>query len=183
MTPRDTKNQPTACVVALVAIIALLALAVMVSGCSPTKYVPVEIVRTEYVHADTTKLMAVINSLKEQVSRKQSQKESLVHKEKETVRLNEKGDTVWRDRFVYIHMESEERIEYEHTIENLRDSITDLKEKLTSIKVDSVPIPYPVERSLSRWEQTKMDFGGIAIGAIIAVVCIAVVWLVRKFRK
>ncbi len=40
-----------------------------------------------------------------------------------------------------------------------------------------------MEKQLTTWEQTKMDFGGIAIGAIIAVVCVAVVWLIKKFRK
>lgn len=44
-------------------------------------------------------------------------------------------------------------------------------------------VPYPVERPLSRWEQTKMDFGGAAIGGVVVVLCIAVVWLVKKFRK
>ena len=56
MTPRDTKYQPGVCTALLVAILMLLAVAVMLSGCSPTKYVPVETVRTEYVNADTTGL-------------------------------------------------------------------------------------------------------------------------------
>lgn len=46
-----------------------------------------------------------------------------------------------------------------------------------------ISVPYPVERQLSRWEQTKMDFGGMAIGGIAIAVCIAVIWLIKKFRK
>lgn len=46
-----------------------------------------------------------------------------------------------------------------------------------------VSVPYPVERKLTKWEQTKMDFGGFAIWGAVAVVCVAVAWLIKKFRK
>ena len=51
----------------------------------------------------------------------------------------------------------------------------------TLIKADSIRVPYPVERKLTKWEETKMDIGGYAIGAIIIVVCFIVIWLIRKF--
>ena len=51
-------------------------------------------------------------------------------------------------------------------------------------KTDSVAVPYPVERKLSRWEKTKQDIGGIAIGAFIAVVSAVVIWLnIKKMKK
>ena len=51
-------------------------------------------------------------------------------------------------------------------------------------KTDSISVPYPVERKLSRWEKTKQDIGGIAIGAFIAVVSAVVIWLaVKKMKK
>ncbi len=51
-------------------------------------------------------------------------------------------------------------------------------------RTDSIAVPYPVERKLSRWEKTKQDIGGIAIGAFIAVVSAVVIWLaVKKMRK
>ncbi len=76
-----------------------------------------------------------------------------------------KGDTVidWRDRW--------------------RERIKEVHDTLYIERTDTVRVPVPVERKLKKWEQTKMDFGGFAIGAIIAVVCIAVVWLIKKFRK
>lgn len=74
-----------------------------------------------------------------------------------------KGDTVidWRDRW--------------------RDRIKEVHDTVYIERTDSVPVP--VERKLTKWEQTKQDMGGIAIGAILAAVCIAVVWLIKKFRK
>ena len=74
------------------------------------------------------------------------------------------------------------------------DTVVDIREKEHVRRVeihdtcyiercDTIRVPYPVERQLSKWERTKMDFGGIAIGVIIAVVCIAVIWLIKKFRK
>ena len=50
------------------------------------------------------------------------------------------------------------------------------------VKVDSVSVPYPVEKPLSKWQQAKMDFGGIAFGGCIALLAFVIVWLVRKFR-
>lgn len=51
-------------------------------------------------------------------------------------------------------------------------------------RTDSIAVPYPVERKLSRWEKMKQDIGGIAIGAFIAVVSAVVIWLnLKKMRK
>lgn len=74
------------------------------------------------------------------------------------------------------------------------DTVVDIREKehirrveihdtCYVVRTDSVAVPYPVERELTRWEQTKMDLGGVAIGVLAAVVCIAVVRLIKKFRK
>lgn len=87
-------------------------------------------------------------------------------------------DSVTDTRFVFIKGD---------TVLDYRDRVK-WREKLVhdSIyihKTDSIPVPYPVERELTRWEQTKMDFGGMAIGGLLAVACVAVVWLIKKFRK
>ena len=76
-----------------------------------------------------------------------------------------KGDTVidWRDRW--------------------RERIKEVHDTVYVERTDSIQVPYPVEKQLSKWERTKQDVGGIAIGVIVAVVCIAVIWLIRKFRK
>lgn len=55
-----------------------------------------------------------------------------------------------------------------------------------SIKVDSLRVPYPVERKLNKWENLKMEVGGWAIGGlsavVIALIAYIVTWLVRRYK-
>lgn len=64
-----------------------------------------------------------------------------------------------------------------------RDRVILKRDTLSQVKTDSIAVPYPVERSLTRWEKVKQDAGGIAIGGVLVVLCAAVVWLTRKLRK
>lgn len=147
MTPRDKTPVLDAIGGLLLGMaLGLGALALMcMASCSPTKYVPVETVRTE----------------KDVVTRWLT----------DTVMQNDtrfvfvKGDTVidWRDRW--------------------RERVREVHDTVYIERTDSVPVPYPVERELSRWERTKIDYGGEAIAAFAVVVIAAVVWLIKKFRK
>lgn len=77
--------------------------------------------------------------------------------------IREKGDTVWLTRW---------RTEYRDRL--LRDSI---------IIRDSVRVPYPVERPLTKWQSVKMDMGGIAMGGVIALLCVLITWIIISIRK
>ncbi|MCM1219088.1 MAG: hypothetical protein NC548_31790 [Lachnospiraceae bacterium] len=48
---------------------------------------------------------------------------------------------------------------------------------------DSVSVPYPVEKQLTHWQQTKVNYGGYALFVSATVICLVVAWLARKFRK
>lgn len=164
----------------------LLAIGLMawaLCGCTATQHVPVERVRTEYVEADTTGLYDRLRNYFESIYRRETSTDSIIDHTKETVVLKENGDTTRHDKERIVYVASYREKELEHKVEEQDSTIKSLRLQLESVKSDSIPIPYPVEKQLSKWEQTKMDFGGIAIGAIIAVVCVAVVWLIRKFRK
>lgn len=86
---------------------------------------------------------------------------------RDSMAVFQKGDTVlitkYRDRY---------------RVKELTDTV--YQSAIDSVKVS---VPYPVERELSRWERTKMDFGGMAIGALVIALCVAVAWLIKKFRK
>lgn len=86
---------------------------------------------------------------------------------RDSVAVFQKGDTVlitkYRDRY---------------RVKELTDTV--YHSAIDSVKIS---VPYPVERELSRWERTKMDFGGMAIGVLVIALCVAVAWLIKKFRK
>lgn len=55
-----------------------------------------------------------------------------------------------------------------------------------SLKIDSICVPYPVERKLNKWESLKMEVGGWAIGGlsavVIALIAYIVAWLVKLHK-
>ena len=55
-----------------------------------------------------------------------------------------------------------------------------------SLKIDSIRVPYPIERKLNKWENLKMEVGGWAIGGlsavVIALIAYIVTWLVRRYK-
>ena len=67
-----------------------------------------------------------------------------------------------------------------------RTRIIERHDTCTVTKTDSVQVPVQVERKLTRWERTKMDAGGIAIG-ILGVAALGglawLAWLAYKKRK
>lgn len=76
-----------------------------------------------------------------------------------------KGDTVYQYRYKYL---------YKYQYLNRTD---------TMIKIDSVQVPYPVEKQLTRWQEMKIELGGWAFGIIIAFIFIIVGQLMYKSLK
>lgn len=161
----------------------IAAAALLAAGCTRTVYEPVERVRAEYVGKDNAELLAAVKSLTERLSRKERQVDSLTRSRNERLVLSDKGDTLRHDRETIVYRSTRRESELEKLVESQSDSIRELVRQLESVKSDSIPVPYPVERKLTRWERAKMDFGGEAIVALAVVASAAVVWLIRKFRK
>ena len=166
----------------LLAVAALILMACF-SSCSPTKYVPVETVRTEYVEADTTGLYERMRSFFESQRLKETSSDSIIDRTKETVVLKENGDTARYDKERIVYVASHREKELEHKVEQQDSTIKALRLQLESVKSDTIPVPYPVEKQLTKWQQTKMDFGGFALGGLAIGLSIAVIWLIRKFRR
>lgn len=47
----------------------------------------------------------------------------------------------------------------------------------TVFRTDSISVPYPVEKNLTKWQKMKMDFGGMAMGGFLFCVILSI-WLV-----
>lgn len=64
-----------------------------------------------------------------------------------------------------------------------RDRVSIVRDTVSVTKTDSIQVPYPVEKQLTRWERAKMDFGGIAIGACAATLILAAIGIARNIRQ
>lgn len=85
--------------------------------------------------------------------------------QRDSIYVHDLGDTVtiYRDRYVY------------------RDKWR--TDTLYVNRTDSIRVPYPVEKELTRWERFRLDVGGYAIFTVITVVLIVVGWLIYKLKK
>lgn len=76
-----------------------------------------------------------------------------------------KGDTVTEYRYKYIYQ------------------YKDRTDTVYVTKTDSVQVPYPVEKQLTRWQQFKVDVGGWVIAIVIITVLIVFGRFVYKLKK
>ena len=76
-----------------------------------------------------------------------------------------KGDTVYQHRYKYL---------YRYLTTNRTDTI---------LKSDSIRVPYPVEKQLTRWQILRMELGGWAFGIIILFILIIIGRIVFKLKK
>ena len=93
-----------------------------------------------------------------------------------------RSDTLFRLDSVVVRMQGDttviEKIRWQNRFVNVYKIKTD-----TIIKTDSVRVPYPVEKTLTKWQRVKMDYGGMAMGGTAVALVLIVVWLARKSRK
>lgn len=81
---------------------------------------------------------------------------------RDSVTIREKGDTVWIERW---------RIEYR---DRIRTDTAYIERR------DSVAVPYPVERKLSRKERFYMSAGRVAVPLAGAGIVLATIWIYRR---
>lgn len=78
-----------------------------------------------------------------------------------------KGDTVYVDKVV---------TKYKYKDRWRYDTVA-------IVRADSVQVPYPVEKQLTKWEEFKHGFQWFFIGVVIAAVSWVVVWLMKKQKN
>lgn len=84
---------------------------------------------------------------------------------RDSVHIYQKGDTVTEFRLKYIY-------KYRDRVDTLYLS-----------KTDTISAPYPVEKKLTKWQQTKVNYGGWAMGIVFAFILIVVGRMVYKLKK
>jgi hypothetical protein len=85
-----------------------------------------------------------------------------------------KGDTVFVDRW-HTYIEKNDQLQA-HTAKQANQILRDV------YYGDTVRIPVPVERKLTKWEKLKQDVGGLALGALGVAFVGAAIWFYRRLR-
>ena len=90
-----------------------------------------------------------------------------------------RSDTLFRLDSVVIRQQGDttviEKIRWQNRFVNVYKIKTD-----TIMKSDSIRVPYPVEKKLSKWQQFRLDFGGWAMLVLgLLVAGIGVAWAMR----
>lgn len=122
-----------------------------------TQYVPVP----EYHYQDSVRVIRENNNTIREIQ---------THV-KDSMSMEQRGDTTIIKNFHY-----ESKFDYNNMMKQILDS-------LGTIKKDSVRVPYPVEKKLTRWQQIKMDIGSATIGISIAAIILAIGYIVRWLSK
>lgn len=85
--------------------------------------------------------------------------------QRDSIYMLVKGDTVYQYKYKYL---------YRYLTINKTDTV---------IQTDSVQVPYPVEKKLTKWQAVKIELGGWAFGMIITFGLMVVGWLVYRLKK
>ena len=82
--------------------------------------------------------------------------------QRDSIYVIDRGDTVYtyKDRYLYKYL-------YLNRID-------------TVIKTDSIQIPYPVEKALTRWQKAKIELVGWAFGVLIMLAIVLVIRLLKN---
>ena len=84
----------------------------------------------------------------------------------DSVFIRQKGDTVFKDKF---------HVVYKYVLQ---------RDTMLTVRRDSIPVPVPVEKKRTWWEQTKIDVGGYAVTIIVIyVLCRLMRWFIMRTRK
>jgi len=87
------------------------------------------------------------------------------------VRDSIRYDSIYQHDSVYLTVKGDTVYQYQYV--NKTDTL---------IKTDSIQVPYPVEKQLAKWQQFKLDLGGIAMLIIIVIVFILLGRTVHRLK-
>lgn len=84
---------------------------------------------------------------------------------RDSVYIKQKGDTVTEYRYKYVY------------------KYKDRTDTLYISSRDTVSVPYPVEKELTAWQQTKVNYGGWAMVIVFVFMLVVVGKMVYKLKK
>ncbi len=161
----------------------LAIVAIVMCGCTRTIYQPIESVRTDSISTkaefNEARFQYLLNVLQHRVNTR----DSVVIRDSVVMVINETGGVVSKETF-HDRDRNYSRDEAVLQIQAKYDSIFKAqREEFNAILEQIQQIPVPVEKPLSKLERLKQEVGGIAIGILVAILSVAVVWLIRKIKR
>lgn len=146
-------------------VISLIA-CLLLCGCV-TKYVPVVEHHTETVHeTDTIKITDSVKTNTNTIIREARPEDSLLIASL-GIRLKE------NERLLILLQKELTEAKSEKIESHSKDSV----------RVDSIPVPYPVEKKLTRWEQFTLNYGAVAFGGSVVGILLLLIELIRWLRR
>lgn len=158
-------------------------LAITLCACGNTRLVPVESVRVERVNTDSEAVEKAFSRIIDLLRGSERTADSVRTIERLRIVLNDRGDTLRTDRETDTQRTTTRERQLLRLLSRSDSTVAALRHTVDSLRADTAARIVETERPLSRWQQAKMDLGGIAIGAAAAALCIAVVLLIQKLRR
>jgi hypothetical protein len=131
--------------------IVLFIIAVCFCGCKSVQYVPVEASHTEH-HWHTDSIIQKDSVVKESMTTVMQLDSAQMAKYGIQLKNAERA-------WLVKSWELERQIEQLQKMSAIRDTVR-----------DTIQVPYPVEKKLSKWQQTKVDWGGWAMLGVLVVI-------------
>lgn len=151
------------CVMALAGFAVMAFIAFVLFSCAP-RVVTVPEYHREYVNSTDTFLRV----------------DSFVSNTSTIIREANEGDSLMLAEYGIRLKENERLLLFLHRV--MEQAVSDRQENHTDtfIKTDSIRVPYPVEKKLTKWQQAKIDLGGWMVCIIIASVVALCFWIFRR---
>lgn len=140
---------------AIVVFVCLFGIGSLFVGCKSVEYVPVENSHTEH-HWHTDSVIQRDSVVKESMTTVMQLDSAEMAKYGIQLKNAERA-------WLVKSWELERQIEALQRLTAERDTVH-----------DSIPVPYPVEKRLTKWQQAKVDWGGWALLVLIILVVIAI---------
>lgn len=149
----------------IVAVVVVVIL--MLCGCKSVQYVPVETIRKEVVHkTDTIYKKDSVKSEKETIIREGRPEDSIMLK-KLGIKLQD------NERLLVLLQKELSEAKSESSEIHYKDSI----------RTDSIQVPYPVEKKLTKWQSFCIDYGKVMLGATIGLIILLSIFIIIWLRK
>ena len=136
-------------------------------SCKELQYIPVETVKTEIVHVhDTVKQSDSVKTYMNTIIREARPEDSVM--------IAQLGVKLKDNERLLILLQKE--------LQESKSTKSETHNK-DSVRIDSIQVPYPVERKISKWETFCIDYGKVMIGCTVGAIFFFIIFVLILARR